>query len=64
MLASSHRLLSELIVEPERGPHGFGYSRVYLLVELELRLNIDLELGVKESFVLWLRHDESLDGCL
>src|SRR6266581_4735880 len=42
-LASCNRLLSELVVELERGLHRLAYRQVHLFVKLKLRCQIRLE---------------------
>src|SRR6266702_5803237 len=67
-LAPSNRLLSELLVEPERGLHGLAYRQVHLLVKLKLRCQIRLEQGMEEpvltpsDIVLRLGQYDGLDG--
>ena len=42
-LATSGRLLSELVVEPKRGFHRLAYGQVNLLFKLKLRFQIRLD---------------------
>jgi len=66
--ASSNRLLSEIVVEPERGPHRLAYRQVHLLVKLKLRCQIRLERSLEKPaltpsiIVLRLGQYEGLDG--
>ncbi len=67
-LASSNRLLSELVVEPERGLHRLAYRQVHLLVKLKLRCQIRLEQSMERpaltpwGIVLRLGQYHGLDG--
>ena len=67
-LPSSNRLLSELVVEPERGLHRFAYRQVHLFVKLKLRCQIRLEQSMERlaptpsGIVLRLGQDHGLDG--
>src|SRR6266699_2871893 len=55
-LASSNRLLSELIVESERGLHRLAYRQVHLFVKLKLRCQIRLEQSMERlANSLWHR---------